>query len=59
MKKMVKKKKGTKKTRKMRKGTKYTCRECGLVVTIDEVCGCVDFCDLMCCGKQMVRKTPG
>lgn len=58
MKTRARKQKSAKKTKKMRRGTKYTCRECGLVVAVDEVCGCVDVCDLMCCGKQMVRKTP-
>jgi len=57
MKKRTRKKKSVKRTRKVRKGTKYTCRECGLVVAVDEVCGCVDVCDLVCCGKQMVRRT--
>ncbi len=38
------------------KGSKYVCGECGMVVTVDEVCGCVDVCDLICCGKQMETK---
>ncbi len=46
-KKSVKKKAGT------IKGNKYTCQECGLVVTVDEVCNCVDVCDLVCCGEPM------
>ncbi len=58
MKKRVQKRKSTMKIKKMRRGTKYTCRECGLVVAVDEVCGCIDVCDLMCCGTQMVKKTP-
>lgn len=45
-----------KKTKTIKKGTKYMCGECGLVVTVDEVCGCIDVCDIMCCGEQMARK---
>jgi hypothetical protein len=38
---------------KMAKGQSYSCDVCGLVVTVDEVCGCVDVCDIVCCGKPM------
>ena len=55
---MKKKTKKRKTTKKMRKGTKYTCRECGLVVTVDKACGCSDVCDILCCGEQMTRKRP-
>ncbi len=51
---MVRKK--TKKTKRVMKGNKYMCRECGLVVAVDETCGCVDVCDILCCGEQMVKK---
>ena len=34
-------------------GSRYGCNVCGLSVTVDEVCGCVDFCDIICCGEQM------
>jgi hypothetical protein len=46
------KKKETKQTKKQNK-KKMKCEVCGLVVTIDEECGCVDTCDLICCGKEM------
>ncbi len=49
------KKSGEKKTG-VTKGSKYACNECGMVVTVDEVCGCVEVCDLICCGKQMETK---
>ncbi len=39
-----------------KKGTKYACSECGMVVTVDQACGCVDVCDLICCGEQMEVK---
>ena len=36
-----------------KKGAAYSCSVCGLRVTVDEACGCVDYCDIMCCGEQM------
>lgn len=39
-----------------KKGEKYTCEVCGLVVTVDEECGCVQACDIICCGKEMKPK---
>ena len=29
---------------------------CGMEVEVKKVCGCIDGCDLVCCGKQMKRK---
>jgi len=46
----------TKKKTKIRKGDKYKCAVCGLVVKVDEVCGCVDMCDIVCCEKPMKKK---
>jgi hypothetical protein len=37
----------------MAKGQSYSCEVCGLVVTVDEVCGCIDACDIICCGEPM------
>jgi hypothetical protein len=37
----------------MTKGDSYVCEVCGLAVTVDEVCGCVDVCDIICCSKPM------
>ena len=51
-----KKKKPSKEKKKMKKGDKWVCEECGLAVTVDEVCGSVDACDLTCCGKEMQLK---
>jgi hypothetical protein len=42
--------------KKTKKGKKYTCRLCGLVVTVDKECGCVDTCDIVCCGEKMKPK---
>jgi hypothetical protein len=42
---------------KGQKGTKYKCEECGIVVAVDEPCGCSP-CDLVCCGVPMVEVAP-
>ncbi len=39
-----------------KKGARYSCGVCGLAVTVDNICGCVDTCDIICCGKEMKRK---
>jgi len=46
----------SKKKKEVKKGDKYSCDVCGLVVSVDEACGCVDTCDIMCCGEQMTAK---
>jgi len=38
---------------KVKQGDRFACDVCGLVVSVDEVCGCVDACDIICCGEQM------
>lgn len=58
----VKKKKTAAKTKskatksKIKKGARYQCSVCGVAVSIDEVCGCMDVCDIVCCGEQMKPK---
>lgn len=47
-------KKGAEK--KTKKGSRYTCRACSLVVTIDKTCGCIETCDITCCGEEMKPK---
>ena len=42
-----------KKKKEVKKGDKYSCDVCGLVVSVDEACGCIDTCDIICCGEQM------
>jgi hypothetical protein len=49
-------KKSSKKKIEMKKGSKYTCSVCGLVVSIDNVCGCANVCDIMCCDTPMKPK---
>jgi hypothetical protein len=38
------------------KDSKYTCGVCGMVVSVDTACGCVEACDLICCAKPMKLK---
>ena len=43
--------------KKVTTGESYACEVCGLVVSVDEVCGCVDVCDIVCCGQPMKAET--
>jgi len=42
--------------KKVAKGDAYVCEVCGLAVSVDQTCGCVDVCDIICCGKPMKEK---
>jgi hypothetical protein len=54
---MVKKKSVKRATKKnVKKGDVYECSVCGLAVRVDEDCGCVDACDIICCEKPMRAK---
>ncbi len=44
--------------KKVTRGDAYTCEVCGIVVHVDEICGCVDVCDIVCCGVPMKEKKP-
>ena len=44
------------KTARARKGEKLYCEVCGLVVSVDETCGCIEACDIICCGQDMQTK---
>jgi len=48
---MVKKKK-----RISDKKKQMVCKECGLVITVENDCECADSCDILCCGEQMKTK---
>ena len=37
-------------------GDAYSCSVCGLSVTVDEACGCVEAHDLICCSEPMKKK---
>jgi hypothetical protein len=41
---------------KTKVGDSYACEVCGLSVIVDDVCGCVDACDIICCETPMKRK---
>jgi hypothetical protein len=41
---------------KTKEGDAYVCGVCGLAVSVDEECGCVDTCDIICCEKPMKKK---
>jgi len=43
--------------KKVRPRDQYSCEVCGLVVSVDEACGCIDACDIVCCGQQMKAAT--
>lgn len=49
-------KKIVKKPVKSKKGSRYSCSACGLMITVDNICGCVDACDIVCCGTEMKPK---
>ncbi|MGB9599871.1 MAG: hypothetical protein ACP5QK_06580 [Myxococcota bacterium] len=45
---------GSKKRReKIQKGTVMECMECGMVVVVDEVCGCEEYHPIVCCDEPM------
>jgi len=43
--------------KKVKKGDKFQCGDCGMVVSVDKTCSCMDSCDLICCGKPMKAKS--
>jgi len=40
---------------KAKKGDLYGCEVCGLVVSVDDPCGC-STCELICCDVPMTKK---
>ena len=40
---------------KVKKGDSLSCKACGLVVTVDEACGCATADLIICCDKPMTR----
>jgi len=42
--------------KKTMKGQSYECAVCGMVVMVEEDCGCVETCDIICCGSPMKEK---
>ena len=39
--------------KKVNRGEKYSCEVCGLVVSVDELCGCAEAHNIICCGEEM------
>jgi hypothetical protein len=35
-----------------KKGDKYKCEECGLVIAVEDPCGC-ETCEIVCCDQPM------
>jgi len=35
-----------------KKGDKYKCEECGLIILVEDPCGC-ETCEIVCCGEPM------
>ena len=52
-KKPVAKKSASKKPSRV--GSRYACSDCGMVVVLEEDCGC-QMIDLVCCGTPMKKK---
>jgi hypothetical protein len=40
----------------VKQGDAYKCSVCGLVVSVDETCGCPQVCDIVCCDTPMKPK---
>jgi hypothetical protein len=38
------------------KGDNYVCEVCGLSVVVDEVCGCEEVHEIICCEQPMKKK---
>jgi hypothetical protein len=51
------KKQAVGKSKKVTKGDSFVCEVCGLAVTVDESCGCVETCDIICCGQPMKARS--
>lgn len=49
-------KRTAKKTAGVNEGTRYSCGVCGLAVTVDTACGCVETAHLVCCERPMRMK---
>ncbi len=37
-----------------KKGERYECEECGMIVVVEDECGC-DECDIVCCETPMKK----
>jgi hypothetical protein len=39
---------------KAKTGDRYVCDECGMIISVDEACGC-ETCEIICCDAPMVK----
>lgn len=39
---------------KAKTGDRYVCDECGMILSVDEACGC-ETCEIICCDVPMVK----
>jgi len=39
-----------------KKGERYQCEDCGLVILVEDPCGC-ESCEIVCCGEPMKAST--
>ena len=39
---------------KAKTGDRYVCDECGMIISVDEPCGC-ETCEIVCCDVPMVK----
>lgn len=44
-------------TGKTSEGDNYVCGVCGLSVIVDDVCGCGEVHEIVCCEKPMKKRT--
>ena len=41
------------KKNEIKKGDQLVCGDCGLIVRVDDLCGCSTFHEVVCCGEPM------
>ena len=44
-----------KKSKALKQGDSLECEVCGLIMTVDEECGCVEVHEILCCEEPMKR----
>jgi ribosomal protein L37AE/L43A len=42
---------------KAKTGDRYVCDECGMIISVDEACGC-ETCEIICCDAPMAKAAP-
>ena len=44
-------------SRKIAEGDNYVCDVCGLSVIVEDVCGCEEVHEIVCCEQPMTKRT--